>query len=194
MTIFFVDIDSYGDSLAKLIFPRYNPCLIEVSEKYLKCLTNKGTIEFDIERGELSKIDRRPPITNISILPELFHYDYDYFSQNLKFDRGLVVLSIKEWFKGFLKGGPKGFGDLIYNSSDKVFDYEKVKNSGEYAFWVKDHDDEWEIARLPTILEVFYQFLESMITSKEIFRDEYLFSEFPDHHGFQLVKYVSDIV
>ena len=192
MSIFFVDIDIYGNSLANTIFPRYNPCLIEVSEEYLRCLTNKGTIEFDIERGELSKIDRRPPITDISILPELFHYDYDYFIQNLKFNRGWIVLKLKEWFEGFLKGGPRGFGELIYNSSNKLLDYEKVKNSSEYAFWVNNKDG-WEIISLPLLLNILYDLAEPKIKSTEIFRDGYLFSEFTDHHGFQLVKYVSDI-
>ena len=107
MSTFFVDIDSYGDSLAELILPEYNPCLIEVSEKYLKCFTNKGTIEFDIEKSELSKITRRVPITQVSMLPELFQVEYDYFFKNLKFNRGILVLSIKVFSKADQKDSVK---------------------------------------------------------------------------------------
>lgn len=195
MATFFVDIDSYGDSLARLISPEYNPCLIEVSEKYLKCLTNRGTIEFDIERGELSKINRRFPITDVSMLPELFQYEYDYFFQNLQLDRGILILSIKEWFKGFLKGGPKGLGAAVYNSSEGKFDYEKNKR-GEYSFWFKNEDNDWERASFLGIIEFLSQGIESLVTSKstkpDIFKDKYLFSKFPNHHGYQLVSYVLD--
>ena len=53
MTNFFVDIDNNGGSLANFIFSGYSPCLIEVSEGFIKCLINRGVLEFDIARGEL---------------------------------------------------------------------------------------------------------------------------------------------
>ena len=53
MSNFFVDLDSKGGSLANFIFSGYSPCLIEVSEDFIKCLTNRGVLEFDIARGEL---------------------------------------------------------------------------------------------------------------------------------------------
>ena len=67
MSFFMVDVDTDGGSLANFVFRGYNPCLVEVSEEYVKCLTNKGTIEFNIMRGELSKIDRRFPIADVSM-------------------------------------------------------------------------------------------------------------------------------
>lgn len=187
MSDFFIDLDNSGGSLANFIFRGYSPCLIEVSENYLNCLTNRGTIEFNIARGELSKVDRRFPITDISMLPELFRYDYDYFSSNFKFDRSITVFLLEFWFEGFLKGGSRGLGKFVYDRSEGRFDYAKSKH-GDWAFWFL-HRGEWQRASLPGILD--YVSETSAEVSPDDCKDNYLWEKYSKHHGIQLMRYCS---
>ena len=187
MSFFMVDVDTDGGSLANFVFRGYNPCLVEVSEEYVKCLTNKGTIEFNIMRGELSKIDRRFPIADVSMLPELFNYDYNYFLNNLRFDRAITIFMLEFLFEGFLKGGPKGMSNALYNYSEGRYDYSRSK-AGDYSFWFKNKE-QWQRANFPALLDVFFELAEEKLP--DTFKDKYLWK--PSHHGVKLISSVRTV-
>lgn len=187
MSNFFVDIDNNGGSLANFIFSGYNPCLIEVSEDFIKCLTNKGTIEFDIARGELSKVDKKFPIADVSMLPELFNYDFKYFTDNLKFDQSMAVYFLEILFEGFLKRGPKGMADALYNYSEGRCDYAKG-TQGYYDFWFKNYNDEWQSANFQAMLDLVSERSSKIIPYN--FKDNYLWNKNPNHHGVALMRYI----
>ena len=187
MSNFFVDLDSKGGSLANFIFSGYNPCLIEVSEDFIKCLTNKGIIEFDIVRGELSKVDKKFPIADVSMLPELFNYDYKYFTDNLKFEQAMAVYFLELLFEGLLKRGPKGMADALYSYSEGRCDYAKG-TQGYYDFWFKTPNDEWQCVNFPAMLDLVSARSAKIIPDN--FKDNYLWNKYPNHHGVALMRYI----
>lgn len=138
------------------------PAVILIEDDLMKIFSSEATFEFDTTTGIISYEVWKTERNEVDIFNKCFGGNLRFVLKNYRSDSSLVIMALIGAFAGLFGGGKAGLSEIVSSLSKGRFDYDK-NQKGEYRFWYRMNNNNWERSSLCLFTDYLYNTTQSMM-------------------------------